>query len=402
MPLKKVTPSSKSFLILVALFSALPPFAIDTYSPAIPAIAEYFNISPDTVVITFATYFIGFSLGLFIWGPISDKYGRKRVISIGVVLYTLSTIICSLSQEFWQLYSARFVQGFSDASCASVAYAMVRDCYSSKKLTQTIATIGMIVMVAPIVAPMIGAGIIHYTGEWQVIFHFLTILGIILLLSSLKLPETIKEYHTSALHSFKQYFSHLKDYKFLLFAIASALSFTVFFTFVGSSAIVYVKVYGTNEFGFSLLFAINATAIIIANILIKKFSNIVSLSLIEILGCVSSLILCTISLVLVSYYPHSIVLFAILMWFITLATFVSTNSLMSEAVNLLTHSYGAGISVVNILKFGSAGVISYVMSLFNYQSINISMLLTQTCLMLVTVIIVFISIFLLKNKGLEQ
>ena len=346
---------------------------------------------------TFATYFIGFAIGLFIWGPVSDKYGRKKVLSIGVILYILSTIICAFSQEFWQLYSARCIQGFSDASCASVAYAMVRDCYSAKKLTQTIATIGMIVMVAPIVAPMIGAGIIHFTGEWQVIFHFLTILGVVLLICSFKLPETIKEYNHSLSYSFKQYCSHLKDYRFLLLATASALSFSVFFTFIGSSAIVYVKVYGTTEFGFSILFAINATAIILANITLKKLSKRISLQLIEIVSCSSSLFLCAISLALVYLYPNSLVLFVVLMWFISLLTSLSTNSLMSEAVNLLEHSYGAGISVVNILKFGSAGVISYMMSMFNYETINIGLLSMQMCLMFATFVIVILSLFCIKK-----
>lgn len=113
--MKLITRNSKLFPIILALFAALPPLAVNTYAPAIPLIASDFGVSNSTVLTTFATYFIGFSFGMLFWGAVSDKYGRKKVIIIGSVIYIISTILCSYSYNFRMLEIMRLLQGLSDS-----------------------------------------------------------------------------------------------------------------------------------------------------------------------------------------------------------------------------------------------------------------------------------------------
>jgi len=390
---EKVNPDDKSFIFLLALFTVLPPLAIDTYAPAIPNIAQYFGVSSSSVIFTYTTYFIGYTIGILLWGPLSDIYGRKKILKWGIIIYIISTILCSISNEFWQLSTSRILQGFGDSACATVAFAIARDCYEGKKLTKFLATLIMIFMIAPIAAPFIGLVIIETTHQWQYIFHFLTLYGLVLLIFSFKLPETIKVSHSIKLHqSFTKYFEHLCNFKFIVLVIASGFTFAAFFVFIGSSAVVYMKTFGTSKFEFSTLFALNVLAALLANYLLKKFchsiSNHVIIGITSILAFVFS-----ITGFLLSYsLSGNIIFFVLFMWLVTFALSACLTSLTSEALNSIKHSFGVGTSINNATRFIFSAIILFLISHLNYKYMGYSLFLIQAILLFVLLIIVLVSL----------
>jgi MFS transporter, DHA1 family, multidrug resistance protein len=181
----QIRKGSKYLVFFVVIFVALPPFAIDTYIPAFGNIANDLNVNVNLMPITISTYLIGFGLGMFFWGALSDRYGRKKILTIGMLVYIISTVLCAQTDNFNTLIFMRFIQGLGDSPAAVAAMAILKDCYRGQKLIKTMATMIMVFMVAPIVAPMVGSVIIYTTGEWQNIFYFLTIYGVVLLVARL-------------------------------------------------------------------------------------------------------------------------------------------------------------------------------------------------------------------------
>ena len=386
----KVHPDSKSFILLIALYTILPPLVIDTYSPAIPNIAQYFNVNPSLIISTFTTYFVGYALGLLVWGPTSDTFGRKKILYSGVILYIISTIFCSISIDFWQFSAARILQGFGDSACTTVAFAIVRDCFEKKKLTKILATIIMIFMVAPIIAPFIGLVIMNTTGEWQYIFHFLTLYGFVILFFSFKMPETVNRNNSTGLgHAFKQYLEHIRNFKFILLVVGSGIAYAAYFIFIGCSAVVYMKSFGTDKIEYVFLFAINAVAALLANYLLKKFCTKISNHIIITFSAVSGFLSSVIGFILLYNFSHSILLFMIFMWLVTLSLAICITCLTSEALNSIKHSFGVGISISNAAQFIFAALTLLIISQLNYKTMGHSLFFIQASLLIILLLIIF-------------
>jgi Bcr/CflA subfamily drug resistance transporter len=379
-----INKNSKLMIIFIAIFCALPPFAIDTYSPAIPSIAAYFNILPTLVISTFTSYLAGFAGGIILWGPLSDVYGRRKILIIGACLYLISSIICPLSSNYEELVWARFGQGFGDAACATVAMAIARDCFSGQNLVKVLATIGTIFMVAPIVAPIIGALIIHKTNHWQSIFHFLTGYGIVLLLLSFLIPETITDNLRvrNIKSAFYHYLDHCTNRSFLLPVYGATLVRCSMFSFIGTSAIIYIKIYHTSEIIYAILFGLNGVSIIFANLLLKKISNTIKLRQLQIIGTLGAIASLIIGYSLISTFPHTLYIFVIVALFTAFFSSISSNTLNADALNQIQHSFGTATSINQFSQFLFAGIANYIISKCDPQGLNITLITEQIILML--------------------
>lgn len=368
--MKKITYNNKYFILILAMFSALPPFAIDTYLPAAPQIAGFFNVKISEIIVTVTTYFVGFALGMFLWGLLSDRFGRKKILIIGMILYVLSTIICSITDSFFTFKIMRAVQGLSDASGAIVAMSMARDCFSGKKLKAVISSMIIVMMAAPIVAPIIGSVLIVLTSEWQSIFHFLTIYGLILLGLSFFLEETLSKNKMSKnlKHSLSFYTMHLRNYKFLIMSISSGLCFAAIFSFIGSSSVIFLGAFSTGYVVYCILFSVNILGIIFANILIKSILLNAENRIVMVLGftsCFVGILICILSYHL---YPVSYV-FAIGIMMVTFGFALSSTILQADALNNVSVGFGAANSIGSVIKFTLAGISNLYMSFYSEHNI---------------------------------
>ena len=160
---------------LLAIIVALSPFAIDTYLPAIPAMAEFFTVDIHLIELSIPIYLIGFAFGQIIGGPISDNHGRKWIGIIGLSLFFLSSFAIIYVETVQQLWIFRFIQAFGGGFGLVICAAVVRDLYDGKDAAKIFTLISLIMMIAPLIAPSIGAILLQYYS-WKAIFVLLAIL----------------------------------------------------------------------------------------------------------------------------------------------------------------------------------------------------------------------------------
>ena len=183
---------TNSLLVLVVLggLTAFGPFSIDTYLPALPEVAHDLGASIATVQLSISSFFFGMALGQLFIGPISDRFGRKMPLYVGVGLYIVATVGCAFAPTASALIGLRFFQAVGGAAGAVISRAMVRDLFPPHETARVFSLLTLVMGVAPILAPTLG-GVLLAAFGWRSIFVFLALFGVLALLGAwLVLPET--------------------------------------------------------------------------------------------------------------------------------------------------------------------------------------------------------------------
>ena len=192
-------PGTREMTLMLAALMGLNSFAIDAMIPALPAIGRSLNVvNENDRQLVVVAYFIGFASTQLIWGPLADRFGRKPVLSAGVVLYGLFALLCAVAGSFPLLIAARFAMGASAAVTRVLVVAMVRDLFEREAMARVMSLVFMVFMVMPVLAPNIGLAIL-LVAPWQAIFGALAAYALAMLVwSSARLPETLHpEYRRS-------------------------------------------------------------------------------------------------------------------------------------------------------------------------------------------------------------
>lgn len=260
-------------LVLLAFISAFPPLSTDLYLPALPQMQDVLNTSQSQVNLTLSMFFVFYAIGLLFWGPLSEKYGRKPILLIGMVIYIISSIMCGFSQQVEQLIASRILQAFGGSAATAVSTAMVKDLYSGRKREKIMALIMSMVIIAPIVAPVIGALLLEYV-PWEAIFFVLAGVGAAALMAGALLEETIGTRYTGSVwRSWGRLTVVLKNPDFsTLLAIFSTISMFIM-TFLAASSFIYINGFGLNEREYSYFLALNAIFAMIGPILYVRLSR---------------------------------------------------------------------------------------------------------------------------------
>ncbi|MDC0535201.1 multidrug effflux MFS transporter [Francisellaceae bacterium] len=391
--------NNKSFLFFIALFAMLPPFAINTYAPAIPEVAKYFHVSESKVLLTATTYFIGFSIGMLFWGPISDRFGRKIPLFIGMILYVISTIMCAMSNAFSMLELMRFLQGLSDCSGAVISLSILRDCYSGKKLNKSIAVMAIIMMIAPIISPIVGTVLLKFTGHWQSEFHFLSFYGIFLLIVTYFLTETLdKKDRTTAMHqSIGFYYAHVCNTKFVFKTLSSGLCFAAFFSFIGSAPIIFLHNFNSGYLAYCISFGVCVFGVILANTFITFYNHIISVKQFALVGIISTMFGIVVYIILISITTHIVICFTIGMTITLFGLSLTSSILLSDSLNHIEKGFGSANSISNFIKYGSAGIANYVMSQYPAKGL-VHVLSLQQFLIIFVILIIMLLVWNKEGK----
>src|SRR6201996_797889 len=188
-----LAPGTFALTLLLSFLTALGPLSMDMYLPSLPEIAPSLNAPVLDAQLTISAYLFGFAVGQIFYGPISDRFGRKPVLLIAIVLYAVATIGCAMAQSIAGLIAARFLQALGGAGSIVLARAVVRDVYSGARAGRELSLMGAITGFAPIVAPMIG-GLLQTVLGWRAIFILLLGFAVVSgTMAALLLPETLRE-----------------------------------------------------------------------------------------------------------------------------------------------------------------------------------------------------------------
>lgn len=164
--------SSVGIIVILGLLAMLMPLSIDMYLPALPMIAQGFNVPAGSAQMTLSTYILGFAIGQIFYGPMADSLGRKPVVLGGTLVFALAAIACALAQTIDQLIWMRFLHGLAAAAASVVINALMRDIYPKEEFSRMMSFVMLITTIAPLVAPMIGGAVLVWYS-WHTIFWIL-------------------------------------------------------------------------------------------------------------------------------------------------------------------------------------------------------------------------------------
>ncbi|WP_030780570.1 Bcr/CflA family multidrug efflux MFS transporter [Streptomyces sp. NRRL S-920] len=246
--------------------TAVAPLSMDMYLPALPQVTDALHAPAATVQLTLTACLTGMALGQLVVGPMSDKWGRRRPLLVGLLVFVLATAICAFAPTAELLIGFRLLQGLAGAAGIVIARAVVRDLYDGVEMARFFSTLMLISGVAPVVAPLIGGQVLRFT-DWRGVFAVLTGVGIALTLLVWRfLPETLapeKRHSGGTVAALRTMRSLLTDRVFTGYVIAGGFAFAALFAYISASSFVVQEIYGASPQTFSVLFGVNSIGLII-------------------------------------------------------------------------------------------------------------------------------------------
>lgn len=257
---------------VLGLLTAVAPLSIDTYLPAMPALARQFAVDPAHVQYSLSLFFVGLGFGQLLYGPVSDRHGRRPVLYYGLALYLAASVACALASSINMLIVARLVQGLGAAAGPVMARAIVRDRFEGAKAASVMSFVVMVMGVAPLIAPMIGSMIL-FLGEWRIIFWMLVGYSLVALTTLALLLVESHPHHRRVRDrglaaQYIGYISLVRRLPIFLYLACGSLMFGALFSYVAASAFVYVNQFGVDESVFGFYFSAN-----VVSMLIGTFTN---------------------------------------------------------------------------------------------------------------------------------
>ncbi|WP_229400018.1 multidrug effflux MFS transporter [Micromonospora okii] len=252
-------------LVLLGLLTAIGPFSLDTYLPAFPAMADDLDASQSQIQLSLTTCLIGMAAGQLVTGPLSDRWGRRRPVLIGLGAYALLSLACAVAPNAGLLAAVRFVQGFAGGTGVVVSRAVVRDLYAGRAAAKYFSRLTLVFGIAPVAAPSVGGLVLRF-GSWRAVFVCLAVIGLLLAAAvAWRLPETLPVERRSSgglAGTVRAMGSLLTDRVYLGYVLTQGLAFAALFAYISGSSFVFQDVFGVSGSTFGLIFGANALALV--------------------------------------------------------------------------------------------------------------------------------------------
>jgi len=251
--------------LVLGLLSAIGPFAIDMYLPALPSIGTSLHADVGTVQLSLMVFFMSMGVGQLIYGPLSDMFGRKRPIYVGLCIFALGSIGCALAPDIHTLIVCRFIQGLGACAGMVIPRAIVRDMHTGNDAARLMSLLMLIFSVSPILAPLTGSLVIEL-ASWRGVFWVVTgaaVLGLIMVSTVLKETRPAHLRLNSTVGSaLTGYATLLRDRHFLGVVFIGSFGVSSFFAYLANSSFVLINHYGLTPTQYSLAFSVNAVSFI--------------------------------------------------------------------------------------------------------------------------------------------
>ena len=252
-------------ILILGSLAALGPFSIDMYLPGFKAIAVDLETTVNKVSLSLSSYFIGISAGQLLYGPLLDRFGRKKPLYIGLLVYILASVGCAVTTDIDAFILLRFVQAVGSCAAAVASMAMVRDLFPGQDSPNVFSLLMLVVGLSPMLAPTIGGYVIKGFG-WHTIFIILGIMGFAVLLASrFGLPDTHKADASISLKPrpiIKSFVSVLSEPQFYTYALSGAVAFSGLFTYVAGSPLIFMDIFKVSGEVYGWIFAFMSVSFI--------------------------------------------------------------------------------------------------------------------------------------------
>ena len=260
-------------IVPLALIVGVSPFATDMYIPALPAIARDLGTTPGAVQLSLTAFLVAFAVGQLLVGPVSDGIGRRPMLVAGTALFALASVGCALAPDVVTLVVARVAQGLAGAAGAVAGRAMVSDVTSGTRMAKVFGTLAAINAIGPVVAPLAGGAVLTI-GTWRLMFVVLAVLGAVFFVAVvLRFRETLPPERRGGV-GFAANGQRIRELlaipRFRAYVLSGVLSTVGFFAYIATSSFVFQSEYGFSEGLYTLVFATNASMMIITTLLFGR------------------------------------------------------------------------------------------------------------------------------------
>ncbi len=275
--------SSKQYFTLILILgtlTALSPFSIDMYLPGFPAIAADLHTTTAQVSLTLSTFFIGISAGQLLYGPLLDRFGRKKPLYVGLCLYVLASVGCAFVQTVEMLIILRFVQAIGSCAAGVASIVMVRDLFPVDENAKVFSLLMLVLGTSPMIAPTIG-GYVTAAFGWQSVFIILALMAVLIIIAVfIFLPDSYKADVNMSLKPkpiIQNFLLVIKEPQFYTYALTGAVAFAGLFAYVSGSPLVFMEIFEVSGKVYGWIFAFLSIGFIgasqVNSLLLKKFSS---------------------------------------------------------------------------------------------------------------------------------
>lgn len=259
----------------LGMLTAFGPFVTDFYLPVLPEMTGYFHTTPALASMSLTAGMIGLAAGQLFIGPLTDKYGRKRILVGSMLLFVVASLLCIFSGDIFMFNAMRVLQGLAGAGGIVIAKSMSADMYTGRELASFMALLGAINGIAPVCAPVVG-GLMAGVTLWTGVFAVILAVGIVLMVCSMFLPETLQpanRIRKSVIKVYGNLFRVFRNSRFTLSVMAEMACFFMFFAYIASSPFIMQQVYHLSPLGYSLCFGLNALMIGVGAAMATRFRS---------------------------------------------------------------------------------------------------------------------------------
>lgn len=356
---------SLSFLLILSALMAFTSLSTDIYLPAMPTMERQLNGDAE---LTITGFLIGFSIAQLIWGPISDRIGRKLPLFIGIVLFVIGSVGCALSESMSAVVFWRVFQAIGACVGPMLSRAMIRDRFAQSQAAQMLSTLTIIMAIAPIAGPFIGGGLLK-VATWHWIFWLLAVIGVLMFITIFKLPETLpieKRASGSLWNAFKNYRTLFANATFMRYTLSVTFFYVAAYAFITGSPFVYIDYFGVAAQNYGFLFGLNIIGIMSLSFLNRKLVSRFALSKLLVVSSLVAFVASTVFFVLAWANIGGI-------WSVIVPMFVmfSMNGIIAACANAAALAAvpnqvaGSAAALLGSLQYGSGIISSLLLAVFS-------------------------------------
>lgn len=376
-------------VFILALLNTLESLSIDLYLPAFPSMAKIFNTDIGHIQISISVFFAGFAFGQLLWGPLSDKKGRKPMLYCGLLLFIIGATAIYFTSDIYVLWAMRFLQAFGGSAGIVIGRAIIIDLYDKQKSVTIFSQQSQISGIAPIVAPLLGSVFLKFWG-WNSSFAFLCIMGLITFFMVYKyVPETNSRINLpdEELVNEKGLKDQLKmiisNKDFINSTMVGSIAFASLIIYISNAPFLFMEIHGLSSSTFSFIFAFNSLALITAAYITPKLIKRISNSALLFIATIVLLVVCSLH-ILIAAENVSVALEIAMLYLSLLAIGILFPITSAHALSPFKEGRGTAAALLGFMQLMVTFLISALLGFLEADSI-IPMVVTRSAMALIAV-----------------